>query len=63
MHPPCPAAPQLSPVTQLYVSVDAATPESLKAIDRPLFSDYWDRFTACLSGLKEKSQRTVYRCE
>ncbi|GAX81924.1 hypothetical protein CEUSTIGMA_g9352.t1 [Chlamydomonas eustigma] len=52
---------QLSPVTQLYVSVDAATPESLKAIDRPLFSDYWERFTACLSCLKEKQQRTVYR--
>ena len=52
---------QLSPVTQLYVSVDAATPESLKAIDRPLFSDYWQRFIDCLSGLKEKDQRTVYR--
>ncbi|GIM07336.1 hypothetical protein Vretimale_11486 [Volvox reticuliferus] len=52
---------QLNPVTQLYVSVDAATPESLKAVDRPLFSDYWDRFTACLSALGSKRQRTVYR--
>ncbi len=33
--------PQLVPVTQLYVSVDAATPETLKQVDRPLFSDYW----------------------
>jgi wyosine [tRNA(Phe)-imidazoG37] synthetase (radical SAM superfamily) len=30
---------------QLYVSVDAATKEKLKAIDRPLFSDFWERFT------------------
>lgn len=27
----------LVPVTQLYVSIDAATKESLKAVDRPLF--------------------------
>lgn len=51
----------LRPITQLYVSVDAATPESLKAVDRPLFSDYWERFLACLRALKAKRQRTVYR--
>uniref|UniRef100_A0A453LXD0 tRNA 4-demethylwyosine synthase (AdoMet-dependent) n=1 Tax=Aegilops tauschii subsp. strangulata TaxID=200361 RepID=A0A453LXD0_AEGTS len=34
----------LKPITQLYVSVDAATKESLKAVDRPLFSDFWERF-------------------
>lgn len=34
----------LPAITQLYVSVDAATPETLKAIDRPLFGDYWVRF-------------------
>ncbi|XP_020273701.1 S-adenosyl-L-methionine-dependent tRNA 4-demethylwyosine synthase-like [Asparagus officinalis] len=34
----------LRPITQLYVSVDAATKESLKAIDRPLFGDFWERF-------------------
>ena len=51
----------LRPVTQLYVSVDAATPETLKAIDRPLFSDFWERFTASLRALRDKSQRTVYR--
>jgi tRNA wybutosine-synthesizing protein 1 len=27
----------LVPTTQLYVSIDAATKESLKAVDRPLF--------------------------
>jgi tRNA wybutosine-synthesizing protein 1 len=51
----------LPPITQLYVSVDAATPETLKAIDRPLFSDYWDRFIGSLTALKDKQQRTVYR--
>lgn len=51
----------LKPITQLYVSVDAATKESLKAIDRPLFSDFWDRFVDSLKSLKEKQQRTVYR--
>ncbi|XP_065664242.1 S-adenosyl-L-methionine-dependent tRNA 4-demethylwyosine synthase TYW1 isoform X2 [Hydra vulgaris] len=52
---------QLKPVTQLYVSVDAATKESLKRIDRPLFRDYWQRFLDSLSALSEKGQRTVYR--
>lgn len=51
----------LSPVTQLYVSVDASTKESLKAIDRPLFKDFWERFRSCLTLLREKCQRTVYR--
>ncbi|KAK4804600.1 hypothetical protein SAY86_004417 [Trapa natans] len=51
----------LNPITQLYVSVDAATKESLKAIDRPLFGDYWERFIDSLKSLKEKQQRTVYR--
>ncbi|KAF2309975.1 hypothetical protein GH714_006026 [Hevea brasiliensis] len=51
----------LKPVTQLYVSVDAATKDSLKAIDRPLFGDFWERFIDSLKSLKEKQQRTVYR--
>lgn len=51
----------LVPVTQLYVSVDAATETSLKAIDRPLFGDFWKRFRDCLSLLRQKRQRTVYR--
>nr|CAB3267406.1 S-adenosyl-L-methionine-dependent tRNA 4-demethylwyosine synthase [Phallusia mammillata] len=51
----------LLPVTQLYVSVDAATPESLKKIDRPLFNDYWPRFIQSLKSLSSKGQRTVYR--
>ncbi|BDA41096.1 S-adenosyl-L-methionine-dependent tRNA 4-demethylwyosine synthase [Coccomyxa sp. Obi] len=52
---------QLQPVTQLYVSVDAATRDGLKAIDRPLFKDFWQRFLDCLTELRDKRQRTVYR--
>ena len=52
---------RLVPVTQLYVSVDAATKENLKKIDRPLFSDFWERFLLCLEKLRDKRQRTVYR--
>ncbi|NXI36903.1 TYW1 synthase, partial [Galbula dea] len=51
----------LEPVTQLYVSVDASTKESLKRIDRPLFKDFWQRFLDSLKALSEKHQRTVYR--
>lgn len=51
----------LRPITQLYVSVDAPTPESLIAIDRPLFNDAWDRLKRSLSSLKAKGQRTVAR--
>ncbi|XP_074120082.1 S-adenosyl-L-methionine-dependent tRNA 4-demethylwyosine synthase TYW1-like isoform X2 [Sminthopsis crassicaudata] len=51
----------LEPVTQLYVSVDASTKESLKKIDRPLFKDFWQRFLDSLRALSAKQQRTVYR--
>ncbi|XP_042564643.1 S-adenosyl-L-methionine-dependent tRNA 4-demethylwyosine synthase TYW1 isoform X2 [Clupea harengus] len=51
----------LVPVTQLYVSVDASTKDSLKRIDRPLFKDFWQRFLDSLRSLGEKQQRTVYR--
>ncbi|CAL8069514.1 unnamed protein product [Orchesella dallaii] len=51
----------LDPVTQLYVSVDAATKETLKKIDRPLFKDFWERFIDSLKALRDKKQRTVYR--
>jgi tRNA wybutosine-synthesizing protein 1 len=52
---------QIRPITQLYVSVDAPTQESLIAIDRPLFSDAWDRLKESLACLKSKGQRTVAR--
>ncbi|KAL7547900.1 hypothetical protein ACHAWF_011176 [Thalassiosira exigua] len=51
----------LIPITQLYVSVDASTPESLEAVDRPLFRDAWDRLKTSLACLKHKGQRTVAR--
>ena len=44
----------LLPVTQLYVSVDASTKESLKKVDRPLFRDFWPRFIHSLKALAEK---------
>eukprot|EP01096_Ripella_sp_DP13-Kostka_P006447 TRINITY_DN2309_c0_g1_i2.p1 TRINITY_DN2309_c0_g1~~TRINITY_DN2309_c0_g1_i2.p1 ORF type:complete len:413 (+),score=183.49 TRINITY_DN2309_c0_g1_i2:250-1488(+) len=52
---------QLIPVTQLYVSIDAPTEDTLKKIDRPLFVDFWQRFLDCLKALSQKGQRTVYR--
>ena len=47
---------ELVPVTQLYVSVDASTEDTLKKIDRPLFKDYWPRFLNSLQALSEKVQ-------
>ena len=41
-------------MTQLYVSVDASTKESLKKIDRPLFRDFWPRFLDSLEALGDK---------
>ncbi|CEO94991.1 hypothetical protein PBRA_003804 [Plasmodiophora brassicae] len=51
----------LRPVTQLYVSIDAADKDTLKAVDRPLFGDYWDRFLGSLDAIRESKQRTVFR--
>ena len=33
----------------------------MKAVDRPLFQDFWERFLAALDALRERKQRTVYR--
>eukprot|EP01127_Copromyxa_protea_P005461 TRINITY_DN15390_c0_g1_i1.p1 TRINITY_DN15390_c0_g1~~TRINITY_DN15390_c0_g1_i1.p1 ORF type:complete len:687 (-),score=176.60 TRINITY_DN15390_c0_g1_i1:106-2127(-) len=52
---------KLCNVTQLYLSIDAATKETLKAIDRPLFSDFWERFLDSIVSLRKKGQRTVFR--
>ena len=51
----------LRPCTQLYISVDAPTAAELKAVDRPLFPDFWERFLTCVDMLREKKQRTVFR--
>ena len=52
---------RLRPITQLYVSVDAPTKESLIEIDRPLFFNAWERLQESLQHLKAKGQRTVAR--
>lgn len=51
----------LTPITQLYISVDAPTKDDLKAVDRPLFSDFWERFIQSMKAISDKQQRTVYR--
>jgi len=54
---------RLDKVTQLYVSIDAATESSLKKIDRPLHRDFWPRFLRCMDIIRSKrfTQRTVFR--
>lgn len=53
----------LKQVTQLYVSIDASNRDSLRAIDRPLHRDFWERFTSCMDILRAARfrQRTVFR--
>lgn len=51
----------LTPCTQLYLSIDASTPEDLKKIDRPVHEDYWERFMRCIKLLARVPQRTVFR--
>src|SRR3989338_11612392 len=48
-------------VTQLYISVDAPNKELLKKIDKPLFSDYWERLNKSLEYLAQKKERTCIR--
>ncbi|KAI9667778.1 MAG: hypothetical protein M1821_000597 [Bathelium mastoideum] len=53
----------LARVTQLYVSIDAASAAKLRRIDRPLHRDFWERFCKCLDILRahRERQRTVFR--
>ncbi len=51
----------LKPITQLYISVDAPNKELLKEIDKPLFSDYWERLLLALDYLAQKKARTAIR--
>ncbi|MCB9359138.1 4-demethylwyosine synthase TYW1 [Candidatus Woesearchaeota archaeon] len=51
----------LSPVTQLYMSLDAPTKDLLKEIDIPLFADFWERMEKSLDYLAEKKHRTCIR--
>ncbi len=52
---------KLDLVTQLYLSIDAPDKETLKLVDRPLFSDYWERMLASLDALSKKDFRTCIR--
>ena len=51
----------LKPITQLYLSVDAADREMLKELDRPAFPDYWERMLRSIDYMREKKCRTVFR--
>jgi tRNA wybutosine-synthesizing protein 1 len=51
----------LKPITQLYISCDAANKDDLKAVDRPIFEDFWERFLTSIDALSRKQQRTVFR--
>lgn len=48
-------------VTQLYLSIDAATRKKLKEIDRPLFKDFWERMEKSLDILRTRKYRTCIR--
>lgn len=52
---------KLEKVTQLYISVDAPNKELLKEIDKPLFTDFWERLLACLDEMNKKEYRTCIR--
>lgn len=51
----------LKPVTQLYLSIDAPNKKLLKEIDKPLFTDYWERMLKSLEYTAQKKQRTCIR--
>jgi len=51
----------LSPVTQLSLSLDAPEKDLLKKIDRPFFKDYWERLNKSLEYLSKKKHRTTIR--
>ncbi|MGV8141565.1 MAG: 4-demethylwyosine synthase TYW1 [Candidatus Woesearchaeota archaeon] len=51
----------LKRVTQLYISIDAPSKELLKKIDKPLFSDYWERMNKSLEYCAAKKDRTCIR--
>ena len=52
---------KIDKVTQLYLSIDAPNKKLMKKIDRPLFSDFWERMLKCLDILKTRDYRTCIR--
>lgn len=51
----------LKPITQFYISLDSYDQDTLKKIDKPLFTDYWERANKSLEYMKEKKQRKAIR--
>jgi tRNA wybutosine-synthesizing protein 1 len=51
----------LRPITQLYLSVDAATKEKMRELDRPIFSDFWERFNRSVRLMAARPERAVFR--
>lgn len=51
----------MKPATQLYISLDAPNKELLKDIDKPLFSDYWERLNESLEIMSTLKYRTCIR--
>lgn len=51
----------LKRATQLYLSMDATTPEMMKKISVPLFDDYWKRWNDSLDAVRKKDFRTAVR--
>lgn len=51
----------VGPITQLYLSVDGPTKETMKALDRPIFPDFWERFNTSVVNMSKKRYRTVFR--
>ncbi|PIN74000.1 4-demethylwyosine synthase TYW1 [Candidatus Woesearchaeota archaeon CG10_big_fil_rev_8_21_14_0_10_45_16] len=51
----------LRPITQLYLSIDAPNKELLKEVDKPLFTDYWERMNNSLDNLSQRKERTCLR--
>eukprot|EP00796_Vickermania_ingenoplastis_P001267 gene1267-725_t len=53
--------PSLTGVTQLYLSIDAPNSSTMKILDRPIFTDFWDRFQQSVKFMRERRERTVFR--
>ncbi len=51
----------LTPITQLYISIDAPNKQMLKDVDKPLFADYWERLNKSLDYLAQIKSRTCIR--
>nr|XP_027202879.1 S-adenosyl-L-methionine-dependent tRNA 4-demethylwyosine synthase-like [Dermatophagoides pteronyssinus] len=51
----------ITPVTQLYLSIDACDPYTLKELGRPMFSDYWERLLTSIQNINKSKSRSVFR--